>query len=349
MLNYKEYLRDFENIDCFQFEEFLRNKKILITGTTGLICSALTDELMRLNQKYSLNLQVYGAGRSRKNFEQRFSYWGKNEALHFVPYDALEPVSFDEVFDFIVHGASNANPKSYSAQPAETMIANFMGTKNLLDTLKKMSDGRLLLISSSEVYGRNDSNKPYSETDYGYVDLSNPRACYPISKRAAETLCATYRKEYGINYVIVRPGHIYGPTMTISDSRAASEFIRMAACGKDIVMKSAGIQLRSYCYVVDCVSAILTVLLNGKIGEAYNISNPASVVTIRNFAECLAGAAGAKVVFENATDAEKASYNLMDNSSLTSDKLEALGWKGKYDLKAGVEATLKALQLNLNE
>ena len=88
---------------------------------------------------------------------------------------------------------------------------------------------------------------------------------------------------------------------------------------------------------------IRTALLKGESGKAYNISNRDSVVTIRDFAECTAKEAGVKVVFENVTDVEKASYNLMDNSSLTSDKLEGLGWEGKFDLENGVQATLRAL------
>lgn len=343
MLDYKEYLKDLEKIDAFHFEKLLKDKKILITGSTGLICSALVDELMYLNQKYQIGIRVFAAGRNQKKFEQRFEHWKEDKALQFIRYDATEPISFNDSFDFIIHGASNADPKSYFMQPVETMISNFVGTKNLLDNLKGNTGGRFLLISSSEVYGRNDSNKPYSETDYGYVDLSNPRACYPSSKRAAETLCATYKKEYGVDYVIVRPGHVYGPTMTASDSRASSEFIRLAAGGQDIVMKSAGTQLRSYCYVVDCVSAILIVLLKGNSGEAYNISNPNSIITIRDFAECAAKEAGVKIVFENATDAEKSSYNLMDNSSLTSDKLEGLGWKGLFDLQTGLQRTLAVI------
>ena len=105
-------------------------------------------------------------------------------------------------------------------------------------------------------------------------------------------------------------------------------------------MKSAGLQLRSYCYTLDCASAILTVLIKGESGEAYNISNSQSVVTIRELAECMAKTAGVKVVFEQASDQELKSYNMMDNSSLNSEKLEVLGWKGCFNLKEGIESTL---------
>ena len=108
-------------------------------------------------------------------------------------------------------------------------------------------------------------------------------------------------------------------------------------------MKSAGSQIRSYVYVLDCVSAIITVLLNGESGKAYNVSNPDSVVTIRELAEQIAICSGKKVLFENASDEEKKGYNLMDNSSLDSSKLIKLGWKGLFSMKKGVHHTIKIL------
>lgn len=116
---------------------------------------------------------------------------------------------------------------------------------------------RLLYVSSSEVYGNKTGNQPYKEKDYGYVDILNQRACYPSAKRAAETLCTAYGQEYGLDTVIVRPGHIYGPTITETDSRASAQFTQNAIEGEDIVMKSAGMQMRSYCYVLDCAYPIL--------------------------------------------------------------------------------------------
>ena len=128
-----------------------------------------------------------------------------------------------------------------------------------------------------------------------------------------------------------------------SDSKASAQFARCAAAGKDIVMKSAGNQIRSYCYALDCASALLTVLIRGRSGEAYNISNPQSIVTVRELACAFAAAVGKSVVYENPTDAEKAGFTAMTNSSLNSEKLEALGWKGLFDLKRGVESTLSGL------
>jgi hypothetical protein len=166
-------------------------------------------------------------------------------------------------------------------------------------------------------------------------------------KRAAETLCLSYKKEYDIDVVIVRPGHIYGPTMTNNDSRAFAQFARNVIEEKDIVMKSPGLQLRAYCYVFDCVSAILSALLNGVSGEAYNISNRDSIVTIRELAESFARSCGVDIVFENPNDVEALGYNMMSSSALDASKIEGLGWRGLYNIDEGVRYTIEILKNNL--
>ncbi len=319
--------------------EKLFGRTILLTGATGLIGSAVAEILFSLNKKRAAGIEILLAGRSEKRTAERFPFGG----YRFIPYDALEgQVTLDEA-DYIIQAASPADPASYAAMPVETMMANILGLKTWLDWAKGKKT-RVLYISSSEVYGKKSGNSPYKETDYGYVDDLNPRACYPLAKRAAETLCASYGKEYGLDFVIARPGHIYGPGMTQTDSRASAQFARKAAAGEDIVMKSAGTQLRSYCYSLDCASAVLAILTSGQSGEAYNISNPASIVSIREVAETFAQAAGRKIIFENPSDEEAAGYNMMDNSSLDSTKLTALGWRATYDIRQGVARTLEALR-----
>ncbi len=345
MLKYtEEYEKGIEaTIEHVPDIELLKNSKILITGACGLICSALVDTLMELNVKHHFNMSVYAAGRSKEKFNDRFKHWNGQNNLSFFQYNAMEPINSKIKFDYIIHGASNANPDMYMTQPVETMLANILGVNYLMKYMISTQKARFLYISSSEVYGKKKSGAQYKEEDYSYLDILNPRACYPSSKRAAETLCAAYKEEYNIDYVVVRPGHIYGPTMTASDNRASSQFPRAVKAGENIVMKSEGSQLRSYCYVLDCTSAILTVLVKGKTGEAYNISNKNSIVTIRQMAEMFAKTSNKKLCFEIASIDESKSYNLMNNSSLCGKKLEELGWKGIYDLETGVRSTLASL------
>lgn len=322
----------------------LRGSSILITGGGGLICSTIADFLMNLNDTENYTLQVYIVVRSREQTMKRFGYWATRQDLTILEQDVINPLPETLQFDFIIHGASNASPAAFMSEPVEVMLANFDGMKNVLDYAKAHPVKSVLYISSSEVYGEKRSAEPYDESTYCMVDILNPRACYPSSKRAAETLCAAYAKEYGVHTVIVRPGHIYGPAPNPKDNRAASQFARDAAAGRDIAMKSAGQQLRSYTYVLDCVTAIVAVLLNGQSGETYNISNSDSIVTIRQLAECMAEAGSVRVIFDCPTEAEQASFNMMSNSALTSAKLLSLGWKGYFDLKDGVKATIESMR-----
>ena len=319
----------------------LFNRTILITGATGMICSAVVDLLHWMNCHLGANIHIVLAGRNEERTRKRFPFIEGNTHMSFLPYDATSSEKINIKADFIIHGASNADPASFTKQPVETILANIVGLNALLLSAVENKSKRVLLISSSEVYGRKDERRPFEENDYGFVDILNPRASYPSSKRAAETLCSAYSAEYGLDTVIVRPGHIYGPTITDSDSRASAQFTRKAKAGEDIVMKSAGSQLRSYCYTLDCASAILTVLINGEKGGAYNISNLNSIATIREMAEALAKAGNVNIVFENPSDAEQKSYNLMDNSSLESYKLERLGWNALFNITKGALRTLK--------
>ncbi len=344
MIKYnKEYWQDVNlAIDEIPNINRIKGKKILITGASGMICSAIVEILFYLNFEANANIKIFLAGRDEAKIKHRFPMFTNGETYTFINFDAVNPDNNLNIpVDYIIYGASNAHPSVYTTQPVETIMANIYGLNSLLHMASKVHAERLLYISSSEVYGNIDEIRPYEESDYGFIDILNPRACYPCSKRAAETLCVAYNKEYDLDIVIARPGHIYGPSITDSDNRASAQFTRNAVKGENIIMKSSGMQLRSYCYTLDCASAILTILINGESGNAYNISNRDSVVSIKQIAEEMAKEVNKNVVYVNASDKEKKGYNLMTNSSLDSRKLENLGWRAIFNLKDGINKTLR--------
>lgn len=347
-MNYSTiYKNDLKNvIENIPGIDSIKGKKILITGATGLVCSAVVDFLLHLNETKNAGVTVYIAARSQKKARNRFGGFLNRDDVIFVEYDALNDLCWNFNVDYIIHGASPANPSLYVKEPVETMLANILGMNNILKYASEHKIERVLFVSSSEVYGKKENNHPYGDEEYGYLDILNPRACYPSAKRACETLCVSYGIEHLVDSVIVRLGHIYGPTATRKDTRASSQFFFDVLDGNDIVMKSAGTQLRSYCYVVDCVSAMMTVLIKGEKGKAYNISNPESVVTIRELAEQIAVCANRNVKFVNPSEQEQRGYNLMDNSSLDASLLLDLGWRGMFDLKTGVRHTLEILSVD---
>lgn len=335
-----------ESIESIVDYDSLYNKNIMITGASGMICSSIIDVLLYLNKYNNAGITIFAAGRNREKIVDRFSGFNASDGLEYIYYDSTsrDRISINHNIDYIIHGASNANPSIYMKEPVETMMSNILGLENVLCLAAEKHSTKVLYISSSEVYGQKKDNEPYFENDYGYLDILNQRASYPSSKRAGESLCIAYGQEYCVSTVIVRPGHIYGPSIQMTDNRASAQFTRNAVEGKNIIMKSKGEQLRSYCYTLDCASAILTVLINGKENNAYNISNPNSVCTISDIAHTIAETAGVQVIFDLPTEEEQKSYNLMNNSSLNSEKLEALGWTAKKNLHSGVESMIKVLK-----
>ena len=345
MLNSKLYLNDLNKIHkVIKNVNDLNHKHIFITGATGLIGSALIDYLIYLVKFKKFDLRITIGVRHKEKAFKRFGRFIDKKYFDYVLFDATEPITLNGTYDYIVYAASPANPTVYSTSPVDTMLSNIIGLNSLLNYSRNNKVKKLVYVSSSEVYGIKSDLKPYRENEYGYLDILNDRACYPSSKRAAETLCISYSNQYDVDVSIVRPGHIYGPTATAQDSRASSQFFYDVIHGNDIVMKSRGEQMRSYCYVLDCVSSIVTVLLNGKNKCAYNISNPNSICSIYELACCIAKYANRKVVFESATEKEKKGYNLMSNSSLDSTLISELGWAGLFDINTCVEHTLKILK-----
>lgn len=308
---------------------------VLITGATGLIGSRLAEKMLEAN-----DCNVYAAGRNMERAMKRFAAFANNLHFHFVQYDVTMPLQYDVSFDYIIHAASNASPNFFAEKPVEVMMSNLLGVKNLLDYGKSHGLKRFLYVSSGEVYGEGDG-RVFTEDYQGYVDINSPRSCYPSSKRATETLCAAYGKEYGIDFVIARPCHTYGPGFTEQDNRVYAQFIRNVLNGEDIIMKSTGSQMRSWLYVDDCVEGLLTILRKGASGEAYNIADASSNISIRQLAEMIADITGRQVIIDMPSDAEKAGYNPVTKSVFSTQKLEALGWKIEGTMREKMENTIK--------
>lgn len=322
----------------------IEGKSILVTGATGLIGSAIVDLLLYANVSKEANIKIYACGRNEEKMRSRFLHHFDLENFNFIKYDACDELDIKFSVDYVIHCASNANPIQYMIQPVETMMSNFYGMNQLLHYSKKNKIKRVLYVSSSEIYGESLDSRPLSEDSYGSINLLNPRSSYAIGKQSTETLCASFHHEYGIDIVIARPGHIYGPTASTQDNRVSSMFAHSAANGRDIIMKSLGKQMRSYCYSLDCASAILALLVKGESCEAYNISNSNSIITIKEMAALLADFGSVDLKFEIPTEMEAARYNPMDNSSLNSDKIEGIGWRGLFNAETGLKHTVEILR-----
>lgn len=239
-------------------------------------------------------------------------------------------------------------PIFFAQKPVEVIKSNIDGVANLMEYGLQHGMQRFLYVSSGEVYGEGDGRE-FTEDYSGYVNCATPRACYPSSKRAAETLCVSYAAEYGADVVIARPCHVYGPRFTEQDNRVYAQFIRNVLHGEDIEMKSTGEQFRSWCYVVDCVSALLHILLKGESGEAYNIADAESNISIRELAEMIAHIGGKNVVIDIPENDEKKGFNVVSKSVFSTNKIELLGWKPKTRIGLGIKKTIRELKNERND
>lgn len=319
--------------------EKLSGKNILVTGATGMIGSTLIDVLMSHKE---LNYHVYASGRNEAKINAAFSKYLDNPFFHFCKYDVREPLQSDIVFHYMIAGAGVASPQLYSTDPISVIKSNLWGVDNLLSYGTKNGLEKFIYISSGEVYGEGDG-RVFTEDYSGYVDCASLRACYPSAKRTSESLCIAYSHQYGIDVSIARPCHIYGPHFNDSDKRVYAQFIRNILHNENIVLKSTGEQYRSWCYVVDCVAAILTILLKGKNCEAYNIADEQSNITIKELAEMIAEIGKTKVVFDLPDKDEKAGFNVVTKSLFSTKKIQELGWSYKGSMKENLKKTIEYL------
>ena len=317
----------------------LNNKRILIFGATGLIGSFITDLLLYYNETQNSDITIYAASRSIDKLQSRFGAY-KTDKLIFLEQDLSKEFNSKIAADYIIHSANNSHPASIMGAPVDTILSNITGTKSILDEYK---NNRILFISSGEVYGNSDA-KEHIETEPGILDSLNLRACYPLSKRMTENLIVAHGRQYGSDCVIARLCHTYGPCSTKEDSRANAQFIENVLDNKDIVMNSKGLNLRSYCYIADSASALLTVMINGERTQAYNISYDKSVLTIAEYANLVAKLSGKKVLFESPDEDEVSKQTFIMRQVLCNDKLRNLGWNGSYSPESGINNTLQILR-----
>ncbi len=322
--------------------EILSGCNVLVTGATGLIGGCLVDILMMNPIK---DYVVFASGRNMERGKIRFKDYIQDSDFHLIKYDVLEPLVSDVNFDYIIHAASNGSPNFFAQKPVEVMKSNIQGVCNLIEYGLTHGMKRMLYVSSGEVYGEGDG-RVFTEDYSGYVNPTLPRSCYPSSKRAAETLCASYAVEYGADVVIARPCHIYGPYFTEQDNRVYAQFIRNVVRNEDIVMKSTGEQFRSWCYVVDCASALLYILLKGERGQAYNIADESSIISIKELAEIVAEIGNKKVIMDVPTDVERKGFNVVTKSVFSTTKIRSLGWKTlPQSMKTKMESIITIQQI----
>lgn len=342
------YLEDIKNISNLPLPwDKLHHSSIMISGATGLLGSFFIDVIMYKNETENLDCKIYALGRDFQKAKNRFAYCFTSNKFQFITCDVNNPLQIAGIghIEYVIHMASNTHPLAYATDPIGTITTNIYGLKNMLDYSEIHTVKRFVFASSNEIYGENRGDvETFNEGYCGYIDSNSLRAGYPESKRCGESLCQAYIVQKHMDIVIPRFTRSYGPTLLKSDTKALSQFLQKAIAGEDIVLKSEGMQYYSYTYMADAISGLLTILLKGKCGEAYNIANNQSDIHLKDLATMIAKSVGKKVVFEIPDKIERSGYSKATKARLDSSKLYQLGWIPSYSIEFGVLRTIRILR-----
>jgi nucleoside-diphosphate-sugar epimerase len=322
----------------------LRDLTILVTGANGFLPAYMVETMLKLNKK-GYNIRILALIRNKNNAEKRFLRYLDNPNLKFIYQDVCDPIGILEPVNIIIHAASQASPKFYSIDPVGTLKSNVIGNYNLLDFARKQDDFRnFLYFSSGEVYGDvKEYQIPTKENEYGYIDPTSLRSCYAESKRMGENICISFFYQFQIPVKIVRPFHTYGPGMNLNDGRVFADFVSNVVQNQDIVIKSDGSAIRAFCYLADAICGFFYVLLNGSLGESYNVGSDIGT-SIKELAEILVGLFPEKdlKIVLNPSLEDHSSYVKSTISINCPDisKIRSIGWNPIFSIEKGFLRTI---------
>ena len=312
-------------------------KKVLITGAAGFLGSHLCDRFIQ--EGYHVIAMDNLITGDLKNIEHLLS----NENFEFINHDVSEHITIEGELDYILHFASPASPIDYLKIPIQTLKVGSLGTHNLLG-LAKAKDARMLIASTSEVYG-DPLVHPQTEEYYGNVNPIGPRGVYDEAKRFQEAITMAYHTYHGVETRIVRIFNTYGPRMRLNDGRVLPAFIGQALRGEDLTVFGKGDQTRSFCYVDDLIEGIYRLLMSD-YEQPVNIGNP-DEITILDFCKEIIKLTGTdqKIIYKDlpVNDPMQRQPNIDKARSI-------LGWEPKVNRAEGLKITYEYFKsLNQDE
>ncbi len=310
-------------------------KKVsLVAGGAGFIGRRLCEKLLEQN-RHVVCVDIFFSSRP-----SNLKTLKKNPNFSFIKRDVTKSIALNGKIDEIWNLASPASPIHYQKNPIFTITTNFLGAKNLLDLAVKKK-AKFLQASTSEIYG-DPLAHPQKETYWGNVNPIGPRSCYDEGKRAAESLCADYKRVAKLDVKIIRIFNTYGPGMLPNDGRVVSNFIIQALSGKPLTVYGNGTQTRSFCYVDDLVEGMIKMMAGSLFGPV-NFGNPneRSILEIAKLIIKLTGSQS-KIIFKPLPqdDPEKRKPDI----ALAESKLN---WHPRTDLEAGLKKTIDFFRISL--
>lgn len=315
--------------------EFYQGGSCLVTGATGMLGQNVIALLLAMNDSLNANISIIAHCRNLDKAQLVFADYSEREDLSFICSDITELVT-DKHVDFIIHTASvTGGSKQHLDYPMRTISTALEGAKRVLD-LALQNNASVVFLSSLEVYGYTGMNsRDIKETDGGYIDCTNVRSSYSESKRMCECMFASYAKQYGLRAFIARLTATFGYGVSKTDKRVFAQFAQSIIKNEDIILKSRGESVRNYCDAEDAAAALLYIMAKGKTGEAYNVANMETEISIKDMAQKfieLFPESGGELVFDLSEDATKLGYNAEMRNVVNSQKLMDLGWKPVFGM-----------------
>lgn len=300
--------------------------KILLTGAAGFLGSHLTSKLLDSGHDV-IGLDDLSTG-SLSNLSSAL----KNPSFSFVEHDVRIPLQAE--VDAILNFACPASPKNYQIDPVRTIETNFLGIINMLH-LAKETGARVLQASTSEVYG-DPAVSPQPESYWGNVNPIGIRSCYDEGKRAAETLCFDYKRQYSVDTRVVRIFNTYGPNMAVGDGRVVSNFIVQALQGHPITIYGDGSQTRSFCFASDLIDGIYKMLtIENQIDTPINLGNPGEFSMLELAEKVISITNSKSTILYEPLPQDDPRQRKPDISLAKS----ILGWQPLVDLESGIRLT----------
>ncbi|UCH03254.1 MAG: SDR family oxidoreductase [Candidatus Bathyarchaeota archaeon] len=320
--------------NLLEFKDKIRGSLFLVTGGAGFLGSWICDVLN------SFDANIICVDNMISGSESNISHLYGQENFSIIKND-VSNLTISENVDYVIHMACIASPPMYQKHPIETLNANILGTKNMLDFAKRIKVKTFLFASTSEVYG-DAKIIPTPESYCGNVNLFGPRSVYDEGKRAAELYCYSYHKQFHLPIRIARIFNTYGPRLdaklNTQYGRVVTKFIYQALKHRPLTVYGDGTQTRSFCYITDQIEGLFKLMLVPELdGKVINIGNDEEI-TILELAKLILKLTNSKseISFESLPENDPKRRKPKINKAKRS-----LRWKPKIDLKTGLHKTIE--------
>lgn len=330
--------KDIHHLVSGDFQSHFRDKKILITGASGLMGTYFTSLFQLFNRDFSGGAKLFLLSRSN-DYPIAISKESTRLSL-----DLSGRLDFSDLpkVDFVIHCAGHAQPTLFQKSPISTLSINSTATLALLERVA--SSGVFLFLSSSEVYSGLKTT-PYKEIYMGQTGPDHPRSAYIESKRFGEAIVCNSDLDFPeISTFAARLSLAYGPGVRVSDTRVLNQFIYKALKFGSIEMLDSGSSLRTYCYVSDAIEMCLRIMMVGK-DKIYNVGGE-SRVSILELARNICRKTGASLSWPE--DTQSGQLGAPTDVILDLEKIKSLSSKNSFvTLEEGLDRTIEWFRDNL--